>query len=229
MNKEVSNIIKWNKIYKEKLPNEIPWNFEEVPAWFTEVIKSGWVKPCKTLDVGCGLGNYSNYLAEHNFNVLGIDYSEEAINQNLKKYKNNNLKFKLHDATNLKLLIENNKSELFDFVIDVSYFHYVKPDLRSKYSDSLYLITKNNAKILITCFSDNDPIFNGDKEFINPDIEMITYVLSKEEIIESFEENFFIDEINEIEFGKQSKIGGSVGKTGSLTRKRHLVKLIRKN
>lgn len=226
--KEINNAPKWDKIYKEQNPDKIPWNFEKVPEWFEEIIKSSWINPCKTLDVGCGLGNYSNYLAEKGFNVLGVDFSEEAIIRNKEKFKRNGLEFKECDALNLKSILDEKNSEMFEFIIDISLLHHIKPEDRVKYVESLSNVTKTGSKILISCFSENDSVFEGKKEFQNPDTDTITYVLSEEEIRKIFREKFNIEELLEIEFGKPSKIGSKINEIGSLTRKRHLVKLIRK-
>jgi hypothetical protein len=125
-------------------------------------------------------------------------------------------------------VLDKQNSEMFEFVIDISLLHHIKPEDRKKYAESLFDVTKNGSKILISCFSEGDIIFEGQKEFINPDTDTVTYVLSKNDIIEMFKDKFEIEDIQEIEFGKPSKIGGENGEIGSLTRKRHLAKLIRK-
>ena len=37
------------------------------------------MKPCKTIDLGCGTGNYAIYLVSIGFDVTGIDISQTAI------------------------------------------------------------------------------------------------------------------------------------------------------
>ncbi|MEI6843493.1 MAG: radical SAM protein [bacterium] len=219
---EINNSSKWSKIYKEQNPNEIPWNFEKIPTWFSEIIDSGWVSPCKTLDVGCGLGNYANYLSEKGFDVLGVDFSDEAVKQAREKFKRENLEFRVGDALNLKPIIDEQNSEMFKFVIDISLLHHIKPENREKYAKSLTDVTEKGTKLIISCFSESDPVFEGQKAFQNPDTNTVTYVLSREDIIKTFESQFNIEELSEVEFGKFSKIGNS------MTRKRHLVKLIKK-
>jgi len=220
--KERGNAPKWDRIYKESKPENIPWNFEEIPTWFTEMIESGWVKPCKTLDVGCGLGNYANYLATSGFDVVAVDFSEEAVIQARKKFEKSNLRFEVGCALELDSVLDVRNPEMFEFIIDISLLHHIKPEDREKYAQSLARVAKRGAKVLISCFSERDPVFAGQKIFLNPDSDTVTYVLSNEDIITTFEEMFDIEELAEVEFGKFSKIGNS------MTRRRHLVKLVRK-
>lgn len=51
---------------------------------------------CEMLDVACGKGRHSIYLAKKDFNVTGIDLSEESIEE-AKGSENDNLHFYLHD------------------------------------------------------------------------------------------------------------------------------------
>lgn len=43
------------------------------------------IKPCNVLEIGCGTGNNSIWLAKKNFNIIGIDASEIAIQKALEK------------------------------------------------------------------------------------------------------------------------------------------------
>jgi len=215
----LNNNKKWDEVYRSNKPNKIPWNFKVVPNWFKDIIYSNWVKPCYTLDIGCGLGNYAHFLSKNKFKVLSIDISKEAIKKAKFIYENKNTKFIVFDALKLSKLPIFKK---FNFILDISFFHYVEPQKRKNYSNSLYKITNKKAKVLICCFNRKDKVFRDQKCFFNPDINMKTYTLSKKEIIDTFKEKFKIEEIKEIKFGKFSKIGNS------LTRKRFLIKLERK-
>ena len=90
-------------IYK-KFGANLPWCLEEIPQWFKQLVKSEWISPCKTLDLGCGIGDYANYLAENKFDVTAIDISKKAISLAKKKYSLKNLRFKVHDIFKLKSL-----------------------------------------------------------------------------------------------------------------------------
>ena len=63
----------------------------------------------KMLDVACGKGRHSKFLAEHGFNVTGIDISPDSI-QFAKQYEKENLSFYVHDMRLLSW---------------INYFHYV--------------------------------------------------------------------------------------------------------
>ena len=70
------------------LPEEIPWNIETPPDVLVQLVESGEVKPCKTIDFGCGAGNYAIYLAGKGFDATGVDFSPTAIqmaNENAQK------------------------------------------------------------------------------------------------------------------------------------------------
>jgi SAM-dependent methyltransferase len=45
------------------------------------MIESGAIAPGRTLEVGCGTGTNAIFLAEHKFDVLGIDISEIAVSK----------------------------------------------------------------------------------------------------------------------------------------------------
>jgi 2-polyprenyl-3-methyl-5-hydroxy-6-metoxy-1,4-benzoquinol methylase len=68
-----------DEIYKKVPLARIPWNIETPPDVLTELVKSGKVRPCKVIDLGCGAGNYTVWLAGLGFDVTGVDSSPAAI------------------------------------------------------------------------------------------------------------------------------------------------------
>ena len=53
----------------------------------------------KVIDVGCGTGLFAFHVAKKGAKVLGIDYSDEAINEATQKYKHPNLTYKKFDVS----------------------------------------------------------------------------------------------------------------------------------
>jgi predicted TPR repeat methyltransferase len=64
-----------DKIYREMSLEKIPWNVETPPEAMVELVRSGSIKPCKTVDLGCGAGNQAVYLAGIGFSLTGVDSS----------------------------------------------------------------------------------------------------------------------------------------------------------
>lgn len=66
----------------------------------------GYVAGKKVLDIGCGEGYGSYYLAEEAGRVRGIDYSPDAISLAADKYRRDNLGFSVLDVKELSTITE---------------------------------------------------------------------------------------------------------------------------
>ena len=51
----------FEKIYEK--PKEVVWTKTEPPKKLRELIENKTILPCKAIDIACGEGNYSLYLA----------------------------------------------------------------------------------------------------------------------------------------------------------------------
>ena len=67
------------RIYQDVPLDSIPWNLAEPPQLLVEAVRTGKIKPCKAVDLGCGAGNYAVWLAGKGFDITGIDISRQAI------------------------------------------------------------------------------------------------------------------------------------------------------
>ena len=59
----------------------MPWDTGVPDPQLVEMVKSGAIAPGRTLEIGCGTGTNAIFLAQHDFNVLGVDISDVAVNQ----------------------------------------------------------------------------------------------------------------------------------------------------
>ena len=191
----------WKDIYTNISIADLPWCVGTIPGWFKEVIKSKWIKPCKTLDVGCGIGNFAYYLAGRGFNVTAMDFTKEVVAIAKNKFKHKNLKFKIYDALKLNTL-----KEKFDFIYEISLLHNLKPDQRIPYIKGLHSRLNKGGKFMIYCFSDRESTFQGKKAYLDSQTKNTIYPLSKKEIIELFGKYFHIEKIQNIFWGPKNRI-----------------------
>ncbi len=150
-----------DKIYKNIPLREIPWNVETPPDALVELVDSGKVKPCKTIDLGCGAGNYAIYLASRGFDVTGIDISPTAVKIAKENAKKKRVKVNFIVADVLGDMKE--VTGTFDFAYDWEMLHHIFPDKREKYVKNVHRILNLGGKYLSVCFSEKDPEF-ADRE-----------------------------------------------------------------
>ena len=67
----------WNESYASD--ESLPWDTGTPDPLLVEVIESRAIAPGRTLEIGCGTGTNAIFLAQHGFDVLGIDISEVAV------------------------------------------------------------------------------------------------------------------------------------------------------
>ncbi|MBT8042545.1 MAG: class I SAM-dependent methyltransferase, partial [Pontiella sp.] len=72
----------FEQMYRE---GDTPWDHGTHDFNLEEIIAQFGIRPCKILDLGCGTGSNSIWLAQQGFDVVGIDLSDTAIRQAQKK------------------------------------------------------------------------------------------------------------------------------------------------
>jgi len=69
----------FNRLYKSaQKPEDLPWHEAEPPALLVRALDQRNT-PGTALDIGCGSGTYSIYMAEHGYRVTAIDFMPQAI------------------------------------------------------------------------------------------------------------------------------------------------------
>jgi len=69
----------FNRLYKSaKKPEDLPWHQAEPPGLLTRALDQRDT-PGRALDIGCGSGTYSVYMAERGYQVTAIDFMPQAI------------------------------------------------------------------------------------------------------------------------------------------------------
>lgn len=190
--------IGWEDVYKNtKSIRDVPWEIGKPSPELSRLVESKIIKPCKALDVGCGFGTHSIFLAKKGFEVKAFDISETAIGkakQRARKMKAN-VDFFVGDVTKIDF------KEKFGFVFDRGCFHTLERKDRGKYLKNLLKFLEPKGKFYLGVFSDKNPPGPG------------PYRFSKEKIEKIFSPFFKILEVKEIVHKEKSKISFIPGNT----------------
>ena len=184
--------IDMDKIYRTVPIDRIPWNIATPPQALVDLVESGKIKPCKSIDLGCGAGNYVVWLAEKGFDVTGLDIAPTAIRiaeENARK-KGLNCRFIVADVLGDLREIK----ETFDFAYDWEVLHHIFPDERDKYVRNVHRLLNPGGKYLSVCFNEGDSGFGGNGKFRKTQLGTVLYFSSLEELKSLFEPYFHITE-----------------------------------
>ncbi len=187
---------RFNQIYSNQSPEDIPWNALELPIAIKDLITKKTINPCKTIDIGCGLGNYSRELTKMGFEMTGVDFSNVAI-EKAKELANKNklsIDFLVADFTQkLKL----NLSE-FDFAFDYGLLHHIYPKDREMYVNNVTNLLNKSAYYLSIAFNEEDNYFEGKGKYRQTPTGSVLYFSNTDEIQELFSPLFHIIDLKNI-------------------------------
>jgi len=66
----------WNERYRE---GNLPWDTGRPSSELQHVLSRHAIPPCRALDIGCGTGTNSVWLAQQGFDVTGVDLAPLAV------------------------------------------------------------------------------------------------------------------------------------------------------
>jgi ubiquinone/menaquinone biosynthesis C-methylase UbiE len=140
----------WEQTYRNYPLSELGWELGKPRQILVEYVEEGVVKKGKALDICCGAGTNTVYLAEKGFDVTGIDISPTAVEYAKAKaaVARVNIRFMVQDFLQLPFA-----DEEFDFVFDMGCFHHVKTRDRATFIDGVSRVLKKGGCYMLTCFS----------------------------------------------------------------------------
>lgn len=138
----------WDKRWKEFEPFPIdPTTFREKAGLTMFLDRIGNVDGKNVLDMGCGNGQLSVYLAKLGANVTAIDSSQVAVENTKKIAKVNQVELSL-EPYRLNALELSNFAKQFDLVVGMAILHHIEPF--EVFSEILYnILTKGGRGIFL--------------------------------------------------------------------------------
>jgi SAM-dependent methyltransferase len=129
-----------------------PWDSGVSPPELKELIEGPEARtPGRALDLGCGTGTNAIYMAQHGWDVTGIDFTPRAIGLARAKVEASNAKPRiiLGDVTKLEEL---GVGKGFSLVFDLGCLHSIPEGRRDAYARGVTEVTVPGADFLVFGF-----------------------------------------------------------------------------
>jgi SAM-dependent methyltransferase len=178
----------WDDVYRQ---GGAPWDIGRPQPAFVRLADAGEISS-PVLDSGCGTGEHALMLAEHGFEVLGVDVAPTAIGLAREKARQRglNAEFEVGDVLALGRL-----GRQFATILDSGVFHtFADPD-RPRYVSSLALVLEPGGVLHLLCFSEHTPGTFGPRR------------VTQAEIRESFADGWAVERIDAERFEVREDFG----------------------
>jgi SAM-dependent methyltransferase len=140
-----------------------PWDTKITPPELVAEVEGPQTRPAgRALDLGCGTGTNSLYLAGHGWDVTGIDFIPSAIEQAREKQRDagtlaGNIHFFVGDVTQLDAL----KLEPgYTLIFDLGCLHSLEESARGRYARGVAQLAAPGALFLLYGFMPNQLLPN---------------------------------------------------------------------
>jgi SAM-dependent methyltransferase len=111
-----------------------------------ELVGNGRIAPGRAIDLGCGSGANSIFLAQHGFDVTGVDFASMAIEKARRRADEAgaSVRFVVDDLTNLRSV-----EGTFDFLVDYGSMDDLGPKDRKLYVENVLPLTHPDSQFLL--------------------------------------------------------------------------------
>lgn len=126
----------------------MPWEIGP-RSELVQLVEEGRLKPCRTIDLGCGTGANAVFLAERGFDVTGVDFAASAIAKARRRADaaGARVEFVIDDLTNLSHV-----DGPFDLLVDYGVLDDLGQRDRDRYVASVLPLAAPGADFLLWAF-----------------------------------------------------------------------------
>jgi SAM-dependent methyltransferase len=145
----------WDVRYRS---GDSPWDTGIVPPELVALVSSGLLTPGWVLDIGCGSGLSSRYLAEQGFRAVGVDLAQNALVRGRRSAMAAGVPayFCRGDASDLSCL-----AMQAVLALDIGCFHALPPNRQQTYVASLAAHLVSGAYYLLYAFESSSNVAGG--------------------------------------------------------------------
>ena len=130
----------------------VPWDGHPLPTSLRDLVEGDNARPTGTaLDIGCGTGDNSIYLAKHGWRVTGVDFVGKAVDKARAKASANKLDIKFAQADATRLSSEGVGTN-FDLIVDNGCLHGMSAQDRDAYVREVAAVAAPSARLLLVEF-----------------------------------------------------------------------------
>ncbi len=129
-----------------------PWDGHPLAASLRDLIEGKGALPASTaLDIGCGTGDNSIYLAKHGWQVTGVDFVAKAVDKARAKASANKVGINFLHADATRLTSEGVGTN-FALIVDNGCLHGMSDEDRDAYVREVAKVAAPDARLLIVAF-----------------------------------------------------------------------------
>ena len=141
----------WNDSYRE---GNLPWDTGRPSSELGRVLSQNSIQPCRALELGCGTGTNSVWLAQQGFEVTGVDVAPLAVERAEQRARAAGVKarFLVADVLHLPAL-----DGPFAFFFDRGCYHAVRRSAPEQYAPAVARQLASGGRGLILAGNAREP------------------------------------------------------------------------
>jgi SAM-dependent methyltransferase len=147
----MENTRDWNESYRS---GNLPWDTGRPSSELQRVVREAGIQPCRALEIGCGTGTNSLWLAQQGFEVTGVDLAPLAVERANERAEAAGVQARFEVADVLQLP---DLRGPFEFFFDRGCYHAVRRTAPRQYAPAVARQLASGARGLILAGNAREP------------------------------------------------------------------------